>query len=388
MRPRVLLTDGEERATLAACRSLRAAGYDVTAMASSRLAPTLWSRDCSERLPGPARRDDPRGLAAALRERAKSGRYAVLLPASDVALATIAQMRVELEPHVAIGLPASEAIERSLDRAFLTSAAADAGMGPPPELIVADPAAAVAGARELGFPVLLKPRHAVVERDGRARKLESRLVVGEAALERALSSLGTACVMQRWVDAEELSCAGVFADGALIAMSVARYTRMWPPGAGDVCFATTVSPPPRLRPRIEELLATIGWQGIFELELLRDRSGGAFMAIDLNPRLYGSLALASRAGAPHAAIWCDWLCGRERPFTLAAPGVHYRWLDADLRHALRRLRRRELLAAIAALRPHRRVVHAHFAWRDPLPALARELTLGSLTLRRFRANRG
>jgi carbamoylphosphate synthase large subunit len=48
---------------------------------------------------------------------------------------------------------------------------------------------------------------------------------------------------------------------------------------------------------VSELVGHLGWQGISELELL-ERRDRELLPIDFNPRVYGSLALANKAGAP------------------------------------------------------------------------------------------
>jgi predicted ATP-grasp superfamily ATP-dependent carboligase len=173
--------------------------------------------------------------------------------------------------------------------------------------------------------------------------------------------------------------AGVMIPGEMVAFAVARYVRTWPPEAGNVAFAETVEPPDGLREKVAAMLDALGWTGIFELELIRS-DGGEFFSIDLNPRLYGSLALASRAGAPLAAIFCDWLLDRRPARVTARAGVRYRWEDADLRYVVARLRSHRYRDAVAALRPRRDVAHAHFRLSDPGPMLARALLLSGRRL--------
>jgi hypothetical protein len=118
----------------------------------------------------------------------------------------------------------------------------------------------------------------------------------------------------------------------------------------------------------------LGWEGIFELELIQS-GPAAYAAIDLNPRLYGSLALAVRAGVPLPAIWCDWLLeGKERG-GMAAPGFRYRWEDAELCNLFRHLRAGRIRDAATILRPRRRTAHALFRCNDPAPLLARVINV-------------
>ena len=95
---------------------------------------------------------------------------------------------------------------------------------------------------------------------------------------------------------------------------------------------------------------------------------GVFIDIEVSPEMSADAALA--------AIHCDWALGKPlRRGVVARPGVRYRWEDADLRHALQRLRERRFADAARALRPHRDVAHAYFGLTDPLPLAARAIAL-------------
>lgn len=378
---RVLLTNGEERSMLAACRSLDAAGYQVSAAAFAPFAAAHGSRCCTERL----RITDPavdgerfiEDLARALAARP----YAVLLPGSDRALLAISHWREHLEGLTRIGLPAPELLARALDREVLASAAAAAGLTPPESIRCAGPQEGIAAARTLGFPVILKSLHTVRLSGSTVQQAPpSRRCATESELAAAMSAHQEPFLVQRTERGAPLSCAGVIAGGRLLAVAVARYRRTWPPDAGNVAFAETIDPPPTLPETVRELMIDIGWEGIFELELIQT-DDGRLVPIDLNPRPYGSLALAVAAGAPLAAIWCDWLLGREPRVVSARPGVRYRWEDADLRHLTWQLQRGHLRAAAHVLRPHRRVVHAHFQLADPLPLLMRALYVARASTR-------
>jgi predicted ATP-grasp superfamily ATP-dependent carboligase len=139
-------------------------------------------------------------------------------------------------------------------------------------------------------------------------------------------------------------------------------------------MAETVPPPPDLADRVRSLLGSLGWQGIFELELLR-RGDGTFAALDLNPRPFGSIALAIRAGADLPGQWTEWLLGSEPKPVLARPDVRYRWELAELRRLAWEARHGRIGAAATILRPTRRTVYPHFSWDDPGPLAALALYL-------------
>jgi predicted ATP-grasp superfamily ATP-dependent carboligase len=380
--PKVLVTDAEERAVLAAARCLRAAGYRVSMIAFGRPAAGHWSRSCDERLVLPSPVRDDAGFVRGLVGLLERDRYAVLLPGGDPALRTISRHRSVLEPNVVLGMPSHAVVERSIDKVELIGASTQAGIACPPTMICSDLAEACAAATALGFPVVVKPRQTVFDIDGTTRQQSSRVVWHEEQLVRLVPSLGDRCLVQQRKQGPIYSCSGVRAGGRLLAFATSRYSRTYPVHGGPVAFARSVEVRPDLRQRVEAMLSLLGWQGIFEVELILG-ADGAFSVIDMNPRVFGSLSLVTTAGAPLPAIWCDWLLGRDPAPVLARAGVRYRWEDADARHLLWQLRRGRARAALAVARPHRHVVHAHFGLRDPAPLLARLLYMARSGLSRL-----
>src|SRR5439155_14770438 len=96
--------------------------------------------------------------------------------------------------------------------------------------------------------------------------------------------------------------------------------------------------------------------------------------LDLNPRSFASLALALEAGVNLIGLYCDLLMGEAPTVARARPGVFYRWLDADVRHALAQVRSRRMSLGEAAriLRPRRHTARGGpESLRDPGPLLAR-----------------
>jgi predicted ATP-grasp superfamily ATP-dependent carboligase len=370
---RVLATDAQERAVLAAIRALNGSGFEVTAVGSSLVAPGLWSRAPRGRrlAPDPAR--NLAGFAQAIAHMVSSGRHDVLLPGADASLLALSRNRALLGGQVRLGLPPDEVVQRVLDRGHVGASAAEVGLDPPEGRVCTGASEALAAASGFGFPLFVKPVRTVIERAGAVQRRAAVLAYDQTVLTRAAEVFGT-CIVQEPAGGPVLSFAGVATDEGITAHVVSRYERTWPPDAGNVCFSETIASPPGLCERVAALVDRLQWQGLFELELI-ERGGGRYSAIDFNPRVHGSLSIAVAAGVPLPALWCSWLLGEDpRPVGPAREGVRYRWEDADLSHLLWKVRSRGP-AALAPLRPHRGVTHAYFQSRDPGPSLARVLQL-------------
>jgi predicted ATP-grasp superfamily ATP-dependent carboligase len=379
-RPRVLITNAEERSVLAACRSLHEGGYDVTATSCTRVAAAQWSRSCKRRIRAIDVREDAEAFVEQLRQELARRSYATVLPGSDRALLALSQARAQLDPLTELGLPQASVVEQALSRERLAEAAGLAGLVPASSVRCVGLEQALTAARGLGFPVVLKSTDAVSANNGVVRSVpKGQIATSESDLAKRTPAFGGELLVQRFMGNEVVSFGGVMAGGSLIGVAVSRYKRMWPPNSGSVTYSETVIAPGRLEGMVERLLALIGWEGLFELEMVQI-GPEEFVPIDLNPRVYGSMALAGAAGAPLARIWCDWLLGRSARPMRARPGHRYRWEDGDLRHLSWQARRGHFLAAVAPLKPHRSVTHAHFKLSDPLPLLANGLHLGGVCL--------
>jgi FAD-dependent urate hydroxylase len=359
---------------VAACRGLAAAGFRVAAVAGSRPAPTHWSRSCDERLNLPHPLEDSEGFLAGMERAVSSTDYAVLVPGSDGSLFALSQARDRIEPHVPMGLPPHEAVVLSLNKLKLAEAAREHGLAAPETAVCESVDEALAAASRMGYPVALKSVSSLVEVAGVWKRMGSVMVDNPERLASLAPTYGTPCLVERSELGPIVSFAGVLADGRLLATAVSRYTRTWYPEAGNVCFSESIEVPPSLPERVIGLLGTLGWHGIFELELI-ERPDDSFTALDLNPRFYGSVALAIAAGANVPAIWCEWMLGRQPRPAIARAGVRYRWEDADIRHALKVARGGKPAKALAILRPRRGTTHPYFALSDPGPLAARAVEL-------------
>ena len=370
----VVVTDADERAALGAARGLRRAGYRVCAVARGRPAATHWSRSCSERVRLPDPRKSVQGFVDGLDELLKDGRYDALIPGSDASLLAVSEHRERLERSTRLGLPSREAVRRSVDKRLLLEVADLAGLAGPHSKACTGLEEAEVAASELGYPVVLKPAQSFRPVNGGLKQQGVVVIADAETLESSVSTLTPPFIVQRFERAGFLSCTGVFAEGQLLAATTSRVLRLWPPTAGMHTFSETISPPRGLTDRVRALLTAIGWQGIFQLQML-ELPDGRLSVIDLNPRVFGSIALDDYAGANLAAVWCDWLLGRNPLPVVAEPKRRYRWEEGELCHFAWQLRHRRLRAAVTAILPHRRVTHSWFRVTDPGPVVARGVNL-------------
>jgi predicted ATP-grasp superfamily ATP-dependent carboligase len=287
------------------------------------------------------------------------------VPGVDAATIAVASRREQLDPHVRIGLPPIDVVLRCLDKPSVLAAAESAGIPPPPSATCDGEEEALEAASGFGFPVVVKPIRSLA--DGRMQT--TQWASNESALRALLPSFGRPFTVQRCETGAVHSLSGVVHDGELLALCASRDERMWPPRGGFTSASTTIEPPPETVLRLRALLSELGWQGIFQLELVETREGLA--TIDFNPRPYGSLALAIAAGANLPAVWVGALLGRTHPLVVARPGVRYRWEETEVLNFATAALHGRFAEAGRILVPRRGTTHAFFRASDPWPLAAR-----------------
>lgn len=339
----VLVTDGGHGASrdcVAAVRALHAAGFRVAVTVSRRTPLARPSRYAERRIDVPGVLEP--GFVGAIQAEVERHPYVTVLPASEPAL---------------LALPVST--PALVDKAALYEAARRSGLGVPPWRSCGSREELGAAARELGYPVIVKP---VV-------RLSTAVFVSDSTgLDRAAAA-GGAMIVQKYLSDGLRAISGVVKGGRLAAVVHERWLRIWPRRCGLASAAVTTAPDLETEARLLDLLA--GYEGIFVAQL-----AGAHL-IDLNLRVGSTHALALAAGVNLVGIHCDLAAGAHpppRPLR-SREGVRFRWLEGDLRSVASAVLAGEEGPLTAGrdylgLRPS---AHGTESLRDPGPMLSRIL---------------
>jgi predicted ATP-grasp superfamily ATP-dependent carboligase len=380
--PRVLVLDGFWNKSLAAVRSLGARGFWVAAGERTRLAPALFSRHCRRRLVYPSVTQRASEFLAALERELDAGGYDVLLPMELTTQLFVTEHRRRLEPLVRLPFADASHTRRVHDKAALTSFAREHGIECPWTIVPRGPGEAAELARELPYPVLIKPRHSSGGR-------------GIARVERSADFASAyAAVHARFPLPAVQECLPPGGDALGVAVLlnfnseprasfVYRRLREYPLAGGPSTLRESIRHP-ALQETAERLLSGLGWVGVAMVEFKVDRRDGRPKLLEVNPRFWGSL---------HHAV----VCGVDFPFLLCrlaldgdvARGGEYRvgvksrsLLHGELLHFLANRERFRLRPALCDFSIVDDVLSVH----DPLPTLGRVASVLALLYdKEFRA---
>ncbi|MEJ7786491.1 MAG: ATP-grasp domain-containing protein [Solirubrobacteraceae bacterium] len=363
---RVLVTGGDHTGPLAAVRALGAAGYEPWVAVSGPRAYAARSRAAAGLIFVPESATDPEGFVETVRSAAHDHGLTAILSGTERDLIAIARFRDRLGP-LGTGIPELSTALRITSKSTVNQLAAEAGMTTPPTIEV-DREALESG-NGLCTPLVVKPLRSETQTNaggyvhGEARRVNTQPELSRLAPELS----GERWLVQPCIDGQLGAICGVAWQGAVVCAVHQRAKRIWPADIGISAYAHTVPADRSLQDSVARLMQAVNWSGIFQVQFLHTED--ASYLIDLNPRIYGSLALATAAGANLPAIWVALLTGREAKAVHYRVGVHYRAEEQDVRALLHLLKTRRPAAALLGLIPRRDTAHAVAELADPLPAL-------------------
>jgi predicted ATP-grasp superfamily ATP-dependent carboligase len=388
----VLLTDGNERAALAAARSLVHAGFEVGVAAGRRLSLAGVSRGVRRLRLSTDPLADAAAYAAEVGELARQLDVRVLLPITDASVEAVLADRRHIPTSVALPFPDLGTYRKASDKAAMLDCARQAGLGVPETVSLGDANARLPGADF--FPAVLKPHRSVVSaaparEAGRAngengrRHLAVRFVDTPDKCRAVLGTFpGTAfpVLLQRRVRGPGEGLFVLRWDGRVVAEFAHRRLREKPPEGGVSVYRESITLDTALAEAGRRLLGALDWQGVAMIECKRDEETGRHVLMEVNGRLWGSLQLAIDAGVDFPRLLVACALGQSVPaVTHYRVGVRSRWFWGDVDHLYLRLRNAGGAAGrLTAVRDFLRVELGRnreeiWRWRDPAPFLIESL---------------
>jgi predicted ATP-grasp superfamily ATP-dependent carboligase len=294
------------------------------------------------------------GLVATLLKLAQrlDGR-SVLMPCTDLAVATISEARDRLVGSYLFTLPEHHVVELLLDKERFAEYAEAKGLPAPRTRRARERAEAEQAAAELSFPVVLKPRmktaHWQRHTSAKAFKVESAEEL-LATYER-IAAWCDVVLIQEWVEGGEdaLYSCNVYYDrnAKPIATFTARKIRQWPPETGTSSLGEECRNDEVLGTTLE-LFDGLGYRGLGYVEMKRDARTGRHLIIEPNVgRPTGRSTIAEAGGVElHYAAYCE-TAGLPLPSALVQQyrGAKWIYLRHDLQAALHHWRRGNLTIA-------------------------------------------
>jgi predicted ATP-grasp superfamily ATP-dependent carboligase len=400
----VLVTDSSRGSAVAFIRSLARAGHVVIAGDVGRVSAGRWSRSATSSFRYPDPYLDPDGASEAILAQVVEHGVDVLLPITDVMTKVAESVRDRLPSGCRIGVPPEHAAAVAADKDRTIQLATDLGIPVPATILVESSSEARAAASSLGWPVVVKPVSSLgLDVDGMMSKFEVGYGFDLDDLERKIASLGRGApvLLQECCTGDGVGVEVLVDRGRVVRSFSHRRLHEVPVTGGASSLRESIAVDPDLLDYTTRLMKALEWTGLAMVEFKAGRAGHRLM--EINGRPWGSLPLAVRAGVDFPADYVRLLTGdgdalSDPPQASYSVGTVARnlqlevvWIGSVLRGKRGRSvvgtwpPRRAALAAIARLFSPR-IGDDIVSLRDPLPAVAELLMIGSKLVGKVRSN--
>ena len=374
-RPKIFILDGMWNKTLAAVRSLGARGFHVTVGEKTRLATALFSRYCSGRMIYPSPSGKRELFLDCLEDELARGGYDALFPMewTTQALLTDPFNRRRFERYTRIPFVNADLADLVNDKADLMRYAKTCGVDVPETIFMKGNEDLGRIADTIDYPVVIKPRissgsRGLVYADDRSKLLENYPAVHERY---------PFPIIQEYIPGSEVYGVAMLLNfqSQVRASFVYKRLRSYPVAGGPSTLRVSVKRGD-LSDIAGHLLQSLKWTGVAHVEFKIDPRNGRPKLLEVNPRFWGSLALAIEAGIDFPFLLYKLAVeGDVEPVNDYAKGVMCRWLiPGDLLHFIHNPQRFRLKPGFFDFRMKDDIMSLH----DPLPTLGRVLSAFTL----------
>ena len=399
----VLVTDAHNRAGLGACRSLGRAGYAVTAAfpyGFPRPAAT-WSRYGWDSAGHPDSWQDQLEFRNWMRDQVSTGRFDIVLPTSEGAIFGCQAVRGDFPGECLAILPSDRALQFTLSKFLCTQLAGSLGIPCPQTVFFSEGAKGGRANIEqagLRFPIVIKTDNYLNEYGNYVKGRHFLVTDMDQAEEilHKLASLPTRILAQEWIPGSGTGACLLRFGGITWLHFAHRRLHEIPYTGGYSSYRESVRDDGLLRLG-ETILDAIGFEGAAMVEF-RGRPGDTSFFLEVNGRLWGSLALALHCGInfPTGLVECyrngrPTMNGYEYRSGVKCrnifPGELFYMSSVLKASAARQIEpppsKWQALAKFFVLSLNPGIRHDYFWWSDPLPGLFQAAGTTKRFCRRF-----
>jgi predicted ATP-grasp superfamily ATP-dependent carboligase len=344
----VLVTDGNQRSTLAITRSLGRRGIGVLVGEVAQRSLASSSRYSSAHVVYPSPYRHPQEFYSFLIEFLRRTKVDMLIPTTDVTTHLVATHKDEVQMHTKLVVPDFQSFDFVTNKWKLLKYAQELLIPIPQTHFVQGPGAVPEILGLIRYPVVLKPCRSWMLTERGWISSGVHYVGSEAALlclYREREYLQYPSLIQEEIMGPGLGIFVLFDRGTPITFFSHRRLRELPPSGGISVLRESIPVDPLLKEYAIRLLEPLNWHGVAMIEYKIDSKTGKPFLMEVNGRFWGSLQLAVDAGVDFPFLLYQIASGGD----VISPGsyqvgVKTRWLLGDFIHTLHRVlgRQRDL----------------------------------------------
>jgi len=373
-----LILDGHSRAAVEAIQALGRSGIKVITSAERVDAAGFSSRYAVKKLIQP-KAIPPENLIHWMKDLQARHSLDLIIPCTENSLHAFLRI-AEDEPLRRIALlPSSHSLEITLNKNLTNELAGRLGIPLPSTRLVQTLAHLNTTPK---FPLVLKPVRSKLAEGDELKTIEPAIVRDEHAWRSVLNDWipRMPVLEQEHVQGWGVGIEMLYAKGKLVWYFAHERLHEWPLTGGASTYRRAIEPPKALLEASQAFLDSLQWHGVAMVEF-KVRPDHSFVLMEVNPRLWGSLALSIDSGVNFPlGLWKLAAGLPTEPQPQFRRGVRTRHFSGDLKWLKANLfanRNDPLLLTRPALRSLielalpmlGRETWDHFQWTDPGPLI-------------------
>lgn len=332
MAPDILITDGQQRKTLVAVRSLGRRNLHTTVGEFFFPFLSSYSRYCNKAVVYPSPKTQPEEFRHWLINRLQAKKYAMFLPMDDEVLDAVMPCRDEIAllAPMPVGNVASYAIAR--DKYLTYQLTEQTGVPHPCTILLASPVELYKFVAQCHYPLVLKPRMGSGSRGIYYIQNSAELDLILPAIQRGSD---TNYLVQEYIPPGGRAIGvSVLVDSSHQAVATFTHQRLreYPITGGPSVLCESIRHPEAVALTLK-LLEVWPWYGLAMMEFKEDPRTGELKLMEINPRPWGSIQLPVAAGIDFPFLVYQLAQGNDfAPQHTYKTGIRYRWLPGDMLH--------------------------------------------------------
>jgi len=314
---RVLIPAMEKRSALVAARSLGKRGIEIIGCSDKRCNPGFFSKYCHKKYLYRSPFSDVRGYLDDIKKIIEKEKPEVFLPINEETLLPLLEHREELEKIIKLPLPPNEILAKASNKILAGEVVKLLNIPCPKE------------GRE--FPLVARPIQ--------SRRIEGNEIVADKLFyirsKKDLSQIDLErYFLQEYLPGQGYGFYALFDRGNPKAYFMMRRIHEVPFTGGPSSLRESIYDE-NLKEYGLRILEALNWHGVAMVEFRKDKRDGDFKFIEINGRLWGSLALAYYAGVDFPWLLFQLAQGEkiQEKFDYKL-GIRCRWLFGDVSYLL------------------------------------------------------
>ncbi len=339
--PKVLLSDAQQRKTLAVTRSLGKRGLQIIAADRTRFTPTACSKYCYKHIVSPDPHSKEDEYLSWIKKTLLDNNCQIFIPMDDDAFFLAVKHRDELEKLCLMPLPASESYFCAADKGKAMVKAREAGLCCPLTMNITDLQQVYEFSEDMKYPLIIKPRISSGSRGIRKVSCKEELIAEYIKIH----SQYPWPMIQQYIEPKNRYdvCLLYDRNGELKASFVQKEIRNFPINWGPSTVQESVENPELLDMSLK-LMQLLPWQGIVEIEFMENKADGQMFFMEINPRFWASVQMAIFAGIDFPWLLYQTMINEPIEYVSSyRTGIKYKWtFPGEILHFLFNKQRRNM----------------------------------------------